>query len=48
MRTAAELAENVAPTRPHAGIESAAANLIAGPFASMMDRARDALAAKKS
>lgn len=46
MRKAAELAEAVAPTRPHAGVESHAANLIAGPFASMIDRARDALSGK--
>lgn len=45
MRRAAELAEKTAPTRPHAGVESAAANLIVGPFAAMMDRARDALSA---
>lgn len=46
MRRAAELAEAVAPTRPHAGVESAAANFIAGPFASMVDRTRDALTGK--
>jgi len=46
MERAAELAEAVAPTRPHAGIESQGANLIAGPFASMIDRARDAIAGK--
>lgn len=46
MRKAAELAEAVAPTRPHAGVESQAANLIAGPFAAMIDRARDALSGK--
>ena len=46
MRRAAEIAEAVAPTRPHSGIESAAANLITGPFASMVDRTRDALAGK--
>ncbi len=44
MRKAAELAETVAPTRPHPGVESATANLLAGPFASMLDRARDAIA----
>lgn len=43
MRKAAEIAESFAPTRPHAGVESAFANLIVGPFASMLDRARDAL-----
>ena len=47
MRTAMKLAEDVAPTRPHAGVESATANILAGPFASMMDRARDALSGKR-
>lgn len=46
MRKAAEFAEAVAPTRPHPGVESAAGNLLAGPFASMLDRARDALSGK--
>ena len=46
MRKAVQLAESFAPTRPHAGIESAAANFLVGPFASMMDRARDALSKK--
>lgn len=46
MRKAAEFAEAVAPTRPHAGIESAAANLLVGPFAAMVDRSRDALSGK--
>ena len=46
MRRAAELAEKIAPTRPHPGVESAAANMLAGPFASMIDRARDALSGK--
>ena len=46
MRKAVELAEAVAPTRPHPGVESAAANVIAGPFASMIDRARDAISRK--
>lgn len=43
MRKAAEIAEKVAPTRPHPGVESAVANIFAGPFASMVDRVRDAL-----
>jgi len=47
MRTAAELAEKVAPTRPHPGVESAAANLLVGPFASMVDRVRDAITGKR-
>jgi len=46
MRKAAELAEAIAPTRPHPGIESSIANMLVGPFASMMDRARDALTGK--
>ena len=36
MRTAAEFAEKVAPTRPHPGVESATANLLAGPFAAAL------------
>ena len=43
MRNAVKLAEATAPTRPHPGVESAPANLLAGPFASMLDRARDAI-----
>lgn len=46
MGRAAKLAEAVAPTRPHAGVESQAANLVAGPFAAMLDRARDAIVGK--
>jgi hypothetical protein len=46
MKKAAKFAEAVAPTRPHAGIESAATNILVGPFASMMDRTRDALSGK--
>jgi hypothetical protein len=48
MRKAVTLAESVAPTRPHPGIESATANLLAGPFAAMVDRTRDALSGKSS
>jgi hypothetical protein len=48
MRTAAEFAEKTAPTRPHPGVESATANLLMGPFASMIDRARDAISGKSS
>ncbi len=46
MGRAAKLAEAIAPTRPHAGVESQAANLAAGPFAAMIDRARDAIMGK--
>jgi hemerythrin superfamily protein len=42
---AVRVAEAIGPTRPHPGVESAKANLVAGPFASMLDRARDALGA---
>jgi hypothetical protein len=38
-----EAAERIAPTHPHAGVESAFANFAVGPFASLLDRARDAL-----
>jgi Hemerythrin HHE cation binding domain len=48
MARAAELAEKIAPTRPHPGVESAAANMLAGPFAAMIDRARDALSGKST
>lgn len=41
MGTAVRAAEAIAPTRPHAGVESAKLNLAVGPFASMLDRARD-------
>jgi hemerythrin superfamily protein len=46
MRKAVELAEATAPTRPHPGVESATANMLAGPFAMMLDRARDLLTGK--
>jgi hemerythrin superfamily protein len=46
MGRAAKLAEAIAPTRPHPGVESQAANLAAGPFAAMLDRARDAITGK--
>lgn len=39
--TAVRAAEAIAPTRPHPGVESAKLNLAVGPFASMLDRARD-------
>lgn len=46
MGRAAKLAEAIAPTRPHAGVESQLANLMAGPFVAMLDRARDAIIGK--
>ncbi len=45
MAGAARAAEAIAPTRPHPGVESAALNFAVGPFASMLDRARDAISA---
>ncbi|MFO0614427.1 MAG: hemerythrin domain-containing protein [Polyangiaceae bacterium] len=47
MQRAVAFAESVAPTRPQAAVESRAANLFVGPFASMVDRARDALQGAK-
>jgi hemerythrin superfamily protein len=38
-------AEATAPTRPHPGVESGAANAMVGPFAAIADRARDAIRA---
>lgn len=43
MERAVKLAEAIAPTRPHAEVQSALANAFVGPFASMVDRARDAI-----
>ena len=41
---AVQVAEAIAPTRPHPGVESAKLNFAVGPFASLLDRARDAIA----
>lgn len=43
MAVAVQVAERIAPTHPHPGVESAAVNFAVGPFASLLDRARDAL-----
>ncbi|MEV7004511.1 hemerythrin domain-containing protein [Streptomyces sp. NPDC093982] len=43
MATAVKAAEAMAPTRPHPGVESAAANMALGPVAALADRARDAV-----
>jgi hypothetical protein len=43
LTTAVQVAERIAPTHPHAGVESAFVNFAVGPFASLLDRARDAL-----
>lgn len=36
-------AERFAPTRPHPGVETATANLLAGPLLAVSDRVRDAI-----
>jgi hypothetical protein len=45
MAAAVLAAQAIAPTRPHPGVESAKLNFAVGPFASMLDRARDAIGA---
>ena len=40
---AVRAAEAVAPTHPHPGVESAKANVVAGPMAAVVDRVRDAI-----
>ena len=46
MRLAVKLAESMAPTRPHPGVELAGENALVGPFAAMVDRARDLITGK--
>jgi hemerythrin superfamily protein len=41
MGAAVRAAEAIAPTHPHPGVESAKLNFFLGPFASMLDHARD-------
>jgi hypothetical protein len=43
MARAIKAAEATAPTRPHPGVESGAANAALGPVASLMDRTKDAV-----
>ncbi|KUI28298.1 hemerythrin [Mycobacterium sp. IS-1496] len=45
LASAVRAAEAIAPTRPHPGVESAKLNFAVGPFASMIDRARDIIGA---
>jgi hemerythrin-like domain-containing protein len=45
LAAAVRAAEAIAPTRPHPGVESAKLNFAVGPFASMLDRARDVISA---
>jgi hemerythrin superfamily protein len=41
-------AEKMAPTHPHPSAKTTAANYVAGPFAAMLDRARDAFSKSSS
>jgi hypothetical protein len=41
--TMVRMAERMAPTHPHPGMELATVNMAVGPFAALLDRARDAL-----
>ncbi|MEU2559930.1 hemerythrin domain-containing protein [Streptomyces longispororuber] len=43
MAKAVKAAEAMAPTRPHPGVESGAANMTLGPVAALMDRTKDAV-----
>ncbi|MET9544320.1 hemerythrin domain-containing protein [Streptomyces sp. NPDC006627] len=43
MAKAVKAAEAMAPTRPHPGVESGAANMALGPVAALMDRTKDAV-----
>lgn len=43
MANVVKVAEAVAPTRPHPGVESAVANVALGPVAALMDRTKDAV-----
>ncbi|MDX3225168.1 hemerythrin domain-containing protein [Streptomyces sp. ME19-01-6] len=40
---AVKAAEAVAPTRPHPGVETATKNIVVGPMAALIDRARDTI-----
>ncbi|GAA4658610.1 hemerythrin domain-containing protein [Streptomyces youssoufiensis] len=43
MAKGVKAAEAMAPTRPHPGVESRAANMALGPVAALMDRTKDAV-----
>ncbi|MFB0614692.1 hemerythrin domain-containing protein [Streptomyces sp. AGS-58] len=43
MAKAVKAAEAMAPTRPHPGAQTAAANMALGPVAALMDRTKDAM-----
>lgn len=40
---ATKAAEAMAPARPNAGVESGAKNMVLGPVAALMDRAKDSI-----
>lgn len=43
MGIAVKAAEALAPTHPHPGVETARANLVAGPYTAMRDRVKDVI-----
>jgi len=47
-RSAVEMAEKMAPTHPHPSAKTTTMNYVAGPFAAMLDRARDAFSKSSS
>jgi hemerythrin superfamily protein len=47
LAAAVKLAEAIAPTHPHPGVESATMNLLAGPIAAVTDRVRDLIRAAR-
>jgi hypothetical protein len=47
MRLLVQAAEKVAPTHPHAGVESATANIVVGTPTAIIDRVRDAIRAAR-
>jgi hemerythrin superfamily protein len=47
-RDRVQMAEKMAPTHPHPSAKTTAANYVAGPFAAMLDRARDAFSSSSS
>jgi hypothetical protein len=38
-----KMAEKMAPTHPHPSAKTTRANLLAGPFAAMIDKVRDSM-----
>jgi hemerythrin superfamily protein len=48
LAAAVKVAEAIAPTHPHPGVESATKNLLAGPAAAFTDRVRDLIRSARS